>query len=184
LEDSVKVYRWLLAEGVDPARMVIAGDSAGGNLALTTLLALKDDGAPLPAAVVLLSPWTDLEGTGESRTTRAEADPMIIPESELGASRLYAGDRDLREPLISPLYGDLAGLPPMLVHVGDREVLLSDSTRLAERAKDAGVDVTLEVWPEMIHVWQFFAPMVPEANEAIARIGEFIRSHVPAEVAA
>jgi len=184
LEDSVKVYRWLLAHGIPPSRIVIAGDSAGGNLALATLLALKDAGEPLPAATVLLSPWTDLTGSGDSMQTRADVDPMIMADPAHLTARQYAGDTPLDHPLVSPLFGDLSGLPPMLIHVGDYELLLDDSTRLADRAKQAGVDVTLEVWPEMIHVWHFFAPMVPEATEAIEVIGKFIRSHVPAEVTA
>jgi acetyl esterase/lipase len=161
--------------------MVIAGDSAGGGLALATLLFLRDAGDPLPAAAALLSPWTDLDSTGESMKTRAALDPMIPPMDENKTMpRLYAGDRDLRDPLVSPLYADLAGLPPMLIHVGDHEVLLDDSTRLAERAKAAGVDVTIEVWDEMIHVWQFFAPLLPEATQAIERIGGYIRAKVTA----
>jgi acetyl esterase/lipase len=184
LEDSVKAYRWLLAQGIEASSIVIAGDSAGGNLALTTLLALKDAGESLPAATVLLSPWTDLTGSGDSMQTRVDLDPMIPPDPAHHAAVAYAGDTPLTDPLVSPLFGDLSGLPPMLIHVGDYEVLLDDSTRLAEKAKAAGVDVTLEVWPEMIHVWQFFAPMVPEATEAIEVIGKYIRSHVPAEVTA
>nr|ATZ76733.1 Lip142 [uncultured bacterium] len=178
LEDSLKAYRWLLAQGVDPNTIVIAGDSAGGNLALTTLLALKDAGDPLPAATVLLSPWTDMLSTGDSYKTRKDLDPMIPADEALTAARMYANGADLRDPLLSPLYGDLSGLPPMLIHVGDHEVLLDDSTVLAANAKAAGVDTTLEVWPQMIHVWQFFAPMVPEATEAIDKIGKFVRSHV------
>lgn len=178
LDDSLAAYRWLLAQGVEPSTVVIAGDSAGGNLALATLLALKDAGDPLPAATVLLSPWTDLEGTGESMVARKDLDPMITPDPLNGVGQMYANGASLRDPLVSPLYGDLASLPPMLIHVGDHEVLLDDSTRLAERAKAAGVDTNLDVWPEMIHVWQFFAPMLPEATEAIGKIGAFIRSHM------
>lgn len=184
LDDAVTAYRWLLKQGVDPKTVVIAGDSAGGGLSLATLLALRDAGDPLPAAAVLLSPWTDLTGGGESRTTRREADPMIDPDLEAQGAKQYAGSNELTNPLISPLLGDLAGLPPMLIHVGDAEVLLSDSTRLAERAKAAGVDAEIEVWDEMIHVFQFFGAMLPEAGEATEKIGQYIKQHVAAKAAA
>jgi acetyl esterase/lipase len=184
LEDAVRAYRWLLAQGADPSTIVIAGDSAGGGLTLATLLSLRDAGDPLPAAAVLLSPWTDLDASGESTQTRAALDPMIPVDPLKRMAHLYAGDRPLTDPLVSPLYAGLHGLPPMLIHVGDHEVLLDDSTRLAERAKAAGVDATLEVWDEMIHVWQFFAPLLPEATQAIERIGGFIREHAAAKAAA
>ena len=175
VEDATKAYRWLLRQGVRPENTVVAGDSAGGGLTVATLVALRDAGVQLPAAAVCLSPWTDMEGIGESATTRKAADPMIDPEGGLAQARLYLGDADPRTPLASPIYADLSGLPPMLIHVGDAEVLLDDSTRLAERAKAAGVDVTLEVWDHMIHVWQFFAAILPEGQQAIDRIGAFVR---------
>ena len=177
VEDSTAAYRWLLSTGVDPARLVIAGDSAGGGLTVATLVALRDAGAPLPAAAVCLSPWVDMEGLGESMTTRAEADPMIQRESLLQTAKAYLGDVHVRTPLAAPLYADLRGLPPLLIQVGTAEMLLDDATRLAERAKSAGVDVALEVWDDMFHVWQFFAGMLPEGQQAIDRIGEFIRKH-------
>ncbi|UCD57202.1 MAG: alpha/beta hydrolase [Candidatus Hydrogenedentota bacterium] len=176
-EDSMAAYRWLLSNGTDPSRTVIAGDSAGGGLAVATLVALRDAGEPLPAAGVCLSPWVDLEGTGQSATTKAEVDPIVTPEGEKIMARLYAGEANLRAPFISPLYADLHGLPPLLIQVGTAEVLLDDSTRLAERARAAGVNVVLEPWEEMIHVWQFFAAMLPEGQQAIDRIGDFIRRH-------
>jgi monoterpene epsilon-lactone hydrolase len=177
VEDSTDAYRWLLSTGVDPARLVIAGDSAGGGLTMATLVALRDAGEPLPAAAVCLSPWVDMEGLGESMTTRAEADPMIQREGLLQTAKAYLGDADPRTQLASPLYADLRGLPPLLIQVGTAEMLLDDATRLAERAKSAGVDVALEVWDDMFHVWQFFAGMLPEGQQAIDRIGEFIRKH-------
>ncbi len=183
LDDAVTGYRWLIEQGVDPARIVIAGDSAGGGLVLATLLRLREAGDSLPAAAVLLSPWTDLEATGESIKTRREADPMIDPTGMPEMSRSYYGDEDVRNPLISPLHADFSGLPPMLIQVGDAEVLLDDSTRVARRARAAGVDITLEVDDEMIHVFQFFAPLLPEAVAAIARIGEFAKSHAGAAAA-
>ncbi len=184
LDDAVAAYRWLLGQGVDPARLIIGGDSAGGGLTLATLQRLREAGDPLPAAAVLLSPWTDLEGTGESIKTRREADPMINPDMMPEGAKSYRGDADVRDPLVSPLHADFTGLPPMLIQVGDAEVLLDDSTRVYERAQAAGVDVTLEVNDEMIHVFQFFAPLLPEAVAAIARIGEFAKSHAAAAAAA
>ena len=177
VEDATAAYRWLLSAGVDPARLVIAGDSAGGGLTVATLVALRDAGDSLPAAAVCLSPWVDMEGIGESMTTKAEADPMVNREDLLEGAQAYLGGADPRTPLAAPLYADLKGLPPLLIHVGTAETLLDDSTRLAERAKAAGVDVTLEPWDDMIHVWQFFAATLPEGQQAIDRVGEFIREH-------
>jgi acetyl esterase/lipase len=153
VEDSTTAYRWLLSTGADPARLVIAGDSAGGGLTVATLVALRDAGDPLPAAAVCLSPWVDMEGIGESMTTKAEADPMVQRDDLIEGAQAYLGGADPRTPLAAPLYADLTGLPPLLIHVGTAETLLDDSTRLAERAKSAGVDVTLEPWEDMIHVW-------------------------------
>jgi len=185
VEDALSGYRWLISNGADPARMVIAGDSAGGGLTVATLVALRDAGDPLPAAGVCISPWLDMEAKGESMKTRAERDPWIDPEHiKLGAETYLGEGGDPRNPLANPLHADLTGLPPLLVQVGDSEVLLDDSTRLAERTKAAGVDVTLEVWDEMVHVFQAFAFMLPEGQQAIDRIGEFIREHTPAGVAA
>lgn len=177
VEDSTSAYRWLISTGVDPARLVIAGDSAGGGLTMATLVALRDAGDPLPAAAVCLSPWVDLEGVGESMTTRAEVDPMVQRESLLQSAKAYLRDAAPRTPLAAPLYANLAGLPPLLIQVGTAETLLDDSTRLAERARAAGVEVILELWDDMIHVWQFCAAMLPEGQQAIDRIGEFVRKH-------
>ena len=177
VEDATAAYRWLLSEGVDPARLVIAGDSVGGGLAVATLVAVRDAGEPLPAAGVCISPMVDLECTGESMTTNAERDPTVSRDGAIPMAKAYLGDADLRTPLASPLYADLTGLPPLLIQVGTSEVLLDDSTRLAERAKSAGVDVVLEPWEDMFHVWHFYARMLPEGQQAIDRIGEFIRKH-------
>ncbi len=184
VEDATKAYRWLLGQGIRPESIVIAGDSAGGGLTAATLLALKDAGDPLPGAAVLLSPWTDLDATGESMKTRAAADPMIVVDPLKTMAKLYAGDASLTDPLVSPLYGDFHGLPPMLIQVGDAEVLLDDSTRLAERAKAAGVDVTIEVFDEMIHVFQIFAATLPEAQQAIDKIGAWVKQKVRTGAAA
>jgi acetyl esterase/lipase len=177
VEDSAAAYRWLLSRGTKPARMVIAGDSAGGGLTVAALVALRDAGDPLPAAGVCLSPWTDLEGIGESMTTKAAVDPLVQKEGLLQMAKLYLGGKDPHTPLAAPLYADLRRLPPLLIQVGERETLLDDSTRVAERAKAAGVPVSLEVWDGMIHVWQMFASMLPEGQQAIERIGQFIREH-------
>ena len=184
IEDSVAAYRWLLSTGADPANIVIAGDSAGGGLTVATLVALRDAGDPLPAAAVCISPWTDMEGSGASMTTKAEVDPMILLEHVSEGAKAYLGGADPRNPLASPIHADLAGLPPLLVQVGTSEVLLDDSTRLAERARAAGVDVTLEPWQEMIHVWHFFALILPEGQQAIDRIGAFVRERVGAAAGA
>ena len=178
LEDSVAAYRWLLSSGADPARMVVLGDSARGGLTLATLLALRDAGEPLPAAGVRFSPWVDLEATGESMTTKADADPFVKRDRLLAMAKFYVGDQDPRTPLAAPLHADLRGLPPLLIQVGTAETLLDDSTRIAERARAAGVDVTLEQWDDMIHVWQLFSSILPEGQQAIEHVGEFIRKHI------
>ena len=177
VEDSVAGYRWLLAEGVSPDRIVIGGDSCGGGLTIATLVALKYFGDPLPAAAISHSGWTDLAHTGDSFVTRAEEDPLIDKEMLEGMAAAYLGDRSRTTPLASPYYADLRGLPPLLVQVGTAEVLLDDSLRLADRAKEVGVDVTLEVWDDMPHVWQAFASFLPEAREALGHCGEFVTKH-------
>lgn len=176
VDDSITAYRWLLAQGYKPERIVIAGDSAGGGLTVSTLVALRDLGAPLPAAGVCISPWVDLEAKGQSMTSRAAQDPMVSRETLLNQARMYMGEKgSLREPLAAPLNADLNDLPPLFIQVGNSETLLDDSTRLADKAKQAGVDVTLQIWDEMPHVWHLAAPMLPEGQEAIDKIGEFVR---------
>lgn len=177
IEDATKAYRWLLRTGARPEGTVIAGDSAGGGLTLATLVALRDAGDPLPAAAVCLSPWVDLEGTGDSMTSKADADPIVARDPLKQMAQAYLGDADPRSPLASPLYADLRGLPPLLIQVGTSETLLDDSIRVADRARQAGVQVTLEPWDDMIHAWQIFAPMLPEGQQAIDRIGAFIAQH-------
>ena len=175
VEDASAAYRWLIHNGIRADRLVIAGDSAGGGLAVATLFALRESGDPLPAGAVLLSPWTDLTGTAASVRTLADADPWLNAERLTLVAGLYLGGADPRNPLASPLYGDLQGLPPLLIQVGTDEILLDDSTALAERAEAAGVEVTLEVWENMWHVFQGFAAEIPEGQEAIGRIGAFVR---------
>jgi epsilon-lactone hydrolase len=177
VEDGTAAYRWLLSQGVKPNRVVVAGDSAGGGLTVATLVSIRDAKMPSPAAGVCLSPWVDMEGTGESMTTKAKIDPMVQKEGLLGMAALYLGGKDPRSPLAAPLYADLKGLPPLLIHVGEAETLLDDATRLTERAKAAGVKVTLEVWPDMVHVWHLFASVLPEGQQAIEGIGKFVREH-------
>jgi acetyl esterase/lipase len=179
LDDCVAAYRWLVGNNIPPREIVIAGDSAGGNLTLTTMMSLRDAGDPMPVLGVCISPSTDLEGTGE--TFRTKKDPVLTPEFVLGMRRLYAAGCDLKAPMLSPLFGALRGLPPLLVHAGGEEMLLSDSTRLADAARSAGVDVSLVVWPGMWHVWHLMAPMLPEARQAIAGIAEFIRQRLTAD---
>jgi len=181
VDDCLAAYRALITD-VDPATVTIAGDSAGGNGALATLVALRDAGDPLPGACYLLSPWTDLTGSGETIVTHAGIDPMFIEPDIAGAGRVYAGDTPLDDPGVSPLFADLGGLPPLLIQTGLDEVLLSDSTRLAERARAAGVDVTLDLAPGMWHVYQSFVRAVPESREALTRAAVFIRSRVLAPV--
>jgi len=179
VDDALAAYRFMLDSGVNPSRTVVAGDSAGGGLAVATLLAIRDAKLPLPAAAACLSPWVDMEGTGESMTTKAAADPMVGSGNLGEMAAAYLGGQDPKTPLASPLYADLKGLPPMLIQVGTSEVLLDDSVRLAEHARQAGVEVVYEPWENMIHVWQIFVPMLDEAKQAVARIGEYVRSKTP-----
>ena len=179
LDDCVAAYRWLVtAGGTSPRNVVLAGDSAGGNLVVGLLLALKQTGDELPAAGVCLSAIFDLALTGDSVTTRAARDPMILASSLQKCSAAYRGNADPRDPLMSPLYGDLTGLPPLLLQCGSEEMLRDDSSRLTAKAKAAGVDVTFEEWDEMVHVWHLFADRLSDGRKALARVGEFVRAHI------
>src|SRR5262249_5007919 len=179
LDDCVAGYRWLVTRDSTAARnVVLAGDSAGGNLVVAMLLALKKTGDKLPAAGVCLSPIFDLALTGDSVNTRAARDPMILASSLQKCSTAYRGDADPRDPLMSPLYGDLAGLPPLLLQCGSEEMLRDDSARLAAKGKAAGVNVTFEEWDEMVHVWHLFADRLADGRKALARVGEFVRKHI------
>jgi len=177
VEDAVAAYKWLTDGQVDPKHLAIAGDSAGGGLAIALLVSLKDRNIPMPAACVCLSPWTDLAFTGETWKSKLAADLIIYPYKEYAFAKMYLGDFDPKTPLASPLYADLKGLPPLLVQVGTDEVLLADSTRLVERARQAGVDATLDEWEKMQHVWQFASSFIPEGRRAVEQIGEFIDKH-------
>jgi epsilon-lactone hydrolase len=176
VEDAVTGYRWLLGKGIPPPRIAIGGDSAGGGLTVATLVALRDAGEPLPAAGVCISPWVDLTCSANSYETRSTTDPIIVHEDILWFASLYLAGQDPRTPLASPLFADLRGLPPLLIHVGSEEVLLDDSIGLDRRAREAGVESTLEVWDGMIHVWHLFSQMLQEGRQAISRIGEYLKA--------
>jgi monoterpene epsilon-lactone hydrolase len=175
LDDALAAYRLLLASGRPAESIVIAGDSAGGGLALATLVALRDAGDPLPAGGVLFSPWTDLAASGASIRINDGADPMFSGPAIGRAAKLYLGDTPATHPYASPVYADLHGLPPLFIQAGSTEVLLDDSRRVAENARSEGVPVELQVWPNMPHVWQIFTPFIPEARRALDGAAAFVR---------
>ena len=175
LNDAITAYKALLAQQVKPEDVVIAGDSAGGNLTLVTAIALRDAGVAMPAKLILLSPWTDMTSSGSSFNTRAARERILDVQAIPQAARTFAGSSlDLADPRLSPLFADLHGLPPMLIQVGDDELLLADSTRLADAAHAAKVPVTLQIWPGMWHVWQVLAGWMPEADRAIRQMADFL----------
>lgn len=176
IDDLFAVYQALLDDGTPAEQIIVVGDSAGGNLAVATMIKARDAGLPMPRAMVLLSPWLDLTCSGESIRTRADIDPWLSPALVDGIRSIYLAGTDPASPLASPLGAELSGLPPMLIHVGDQEILLSDSQRMHERARAAGVEVELEVGPELWHVWHLFAPALPDAVEAIDRIGAYVEA--------
>jgi monoterpene epsilon-lactone hydrolase len=178
VEDAVAFYRALLSAGYAPQNIVVAGESAGGGLALSLMLSLRDAGVPLPAAAALFSPWTDLAATGDSIRTNTDRCAMFDGAGVAFSARYYLGDTDPCNPLASPLYADLSGLPPLLIHVGADEVLLDDSTRLAERARAAGVRVELKIWPVVPHAWQLVPHLVPESRQSLHESAEFLRAQV------
>jgi len=175
VDDSIATYNWALGHGFEPSNIVLAGDSAGGGLVLSVLLAARDAGTPLPAAGVCFSPWVDLECSGESMAANDHLDDFIKYGGLSARAESYLGGADPENPLASALFADLRGLPPLLVHVGSAETLLDDSTRLAALAKKAGVDLTLKIWDDMVHVWQAFASILPEGQQSIEETGAFIR---------
>jgi monoterpene epsilon-lactone hydrolase len=175
LEDTIKVYQWLIfSEGIKPKNFIIAGESAGGGLTIATLLKLRDDQIELPAVGVCLSPFLDLTVSGESIKSKAEMDPLTTEVELKFYVKLYLGDEDSRNPLAFPLFANLKKLPPLYIQVGTSEILLDDSIRFADLARSAGVDVSLDIWDDMIHMFQMFATMLPEGQKAIDKIGEFI----------
>ncbi|MBW6475364.1 MAG: alpha/beta hydrolase, partial [Anaerolineaceae bacterium] len=173
LEDSVEAYNWLLSSGVDPSRIFIAGDSAGGGLAIATLFALREQGIPLPAGIFCFSPWLDLTLSGDSVTENMHLDPILSAAILQKYVNFYIGNHVTNNPLISPLFGDLRGLPPIHIQTGRNEILLDDSVRFYEKARQAGVDVTLKIWNDMFHVFQLFS-FVPETQESMKQVTAFI----------
>jgi acetyl esterase/lipase len=178
LDDTVAAYRWMLANGAHPRRIAVMGDSAGGGLALAALMRLRDEGVPLPAAAVTVSPWTDLALTGATLRSNAARDPLIPIAHAERAVALFLAGCDARNPHCSPLYGDPCGLPPTLIVVGEDEVLRDDAVRMAERMRAAGCDVTLEVWPRMYHSWEMLVRLLPEAKAAVARTCAFVNERI------
>jgi len=175
VEDATKAYCWLLAQGYKAKNIAIAGDSAGGGLTLATLVHLRDKGIDLPAAGVLISPWADLSGEAESVKTRADIDPMVKPEGLYSLGEKYLNGTDAKNPLASPVFADMAGLPPLCIHVGGKEILYDDAITVADNARAAGVEVELLDEPELFHVWHAFAPMLDEGQEAVEKIGAFLQ---------
>ena len=178
VDDALSGYRGLLDAGVAPGSIVLGGDSAGGGLTVATLIAIRDAGLALPAAGVCISPWTDLANEADTYRTHADRDPLVFQEDIDRWGGAYLAGADPRAPLASPLHADLASLPPLLIQVGSEEVLLDDSRRLAERCEAAGVEASLEVWDDMIHVWHWFGEYLDEAGAAVRRIGEFARAQL------
>ncbi len=182
LEDCLRAYEWLRANGPNgPGRaraVFVAGDSAGGGLTLSTLLALRDRGRPLPAGGIALSPFADMTLSGESIRSEAANEPIMDPSCLPDFVSRYVDEADLRNPLASPVFADYTGLPSLLIQVGEHEIIRDDASRTAERAGAAGVDVTLEVWPGMFHVFQSHEPLLPEGRQAIEHIASFLRSHL------
>ena len=175
LEDALAAYRFLLDEGYKGNRIAVGGDSAGGGLTLACLLALRDADDPMPEAAIVLSPWVDLEGLGDSMVHKAAADPMVQRESLLKMADLYLDGESPRHPLAAPIHADLAGCPPLYIQAGTAETLLDDSTRIADLARAAGVHVEMDLYEGLVHVFQSFAPQVPESVEAIGKLGAFLR---------
>lgn len=178
VDDALAAYRALLDEGVPASSIIVSGDSAGGGLTIALLVSARDAGLPQPAGAVVLSPWTDLEGVGVSMDANVGVDLMVERATMRAIGDIYLAGADVRSPLASPIYADLHGLAPLLIQVGGHEVLLDDSTRLAVNAAHAGVDVRLHVFPEMQHVFQTGLGQLPESDDAVARIGAFVRERL------
>jgi len=176
VDDAAAAWRWLLQQGFAPNRLAIAGDSAGGGLTIATLVNLRDKKLGLPACAVAISPWVDLEGLGTSITTRSAQDPMVQQDGLLWMAKMYLNGKDAKTPLAAPLHADLKGLPPTLVQVGTAETLLDDAIRIAEKMHAAGVDARLAIWPNQLHVFPLFAPILSEGRDGCIEIGNFIRS--------
>ena len=182
VEDAHTAYRWMLKNGADATTTIVAGDSAGGGLTVATLLSMREAGDPMAAAGVCISPWVDMEGNGDSMKSKAGVDPMVSYEGLMDMATHFLGDGDRRDPLAAPLHADLAGLPPLLIIVGTAETLLDDAVRLHEKAESAGVDSTLEIWEDMVHIWPWFAPFLPEGQQAMEQMGDFIKEQIGAAI--
>jgi len=174
VEDAVSGYRYLLARGIRPGHIAIAGDSAGGGLVVAAMVAIRDAGLAQPACGWCISPWVDMEAIGESMSSRAAADPMVQRDGLLEMAKLYLGTADPRSPLAAPIYADLKGLSPLLIQVGAAETLLDDAIRLAKVAGAADVRVDLQIWPEMVHVWHLFHPELKAGRHAIEQGGAYV----------
>jgi monoterpene epsilon-lactone hydrolase len=183
LEDATTSYRWLIESSYSSSKIAIAGDSAGGGLTLVTCISIRDTSDPIPSSLACISPWADLEMTGKSVKTLASMDPMVsLASTQIMASiqimaSNYIGSNDPRSPLISPVHADLKDFPPMIIQVGSDEILLDDSRRMAERAKQAGVDLTINIYEGMWHVFHIFYRLMPEAKYAVHELGSFIKNH-------
>jgi len=173
LDDAIKAYEWLLNNGYRPSQICIAGDSAGGGLTISTLLALQEKGIPLPAGVFCFSPWFDLMLSGNSIIENEKVDPILSGEVLKKYTEYYIGDHQPTEHFISPLFADLNGLPPLLIHSGRDEILLDDSVRFYEKARNAGVDVSLTIWDDMFHVFQLFS-FLPATKESLKQFSAFV----------
>jgi acetyl esterase/lipase len=178
VDDALAGYRFLLGRGIAPARIAIAGDSAGGGLVISAMVAIRDAGLPQPACGWCISPWVDMEALGETMTSRAAADPTVQRASILDMAKMYLNGADPRSPLAAPIYADLKGLAPLMIQVGACETLLDDALRLAGVAGAADVRVDLQIWPEMIHVWHLFHPELQAGLKAIEAGGAFVRSTI------
>lgn len=177
MEDTLKAYRWMLAQGIRPENTVIAGESAGGGLCLAALVAIRDSGLPLPVAGVASSPWIDLTCSADSYTRNARRDISTLGSWEVW-NKFYAGENDLRDPWISPIYADLHGLPPILIQVGTDEIMLDDAVKFGEKARRTGVDAVVKIWDGMVHCFAFFSPLFPEAQAGMQELCDYIRLHL------
>ena len=175
LDDTIKAFHYLLDQGIKPEKIIIGGDSAGGGLAVAGTLLLRDKKEKLPGGIICISPWADLTMSGETMITCSKTDPFITRETSILHAGRYVGEHDPKSLLISPIFADLSGFPPMIIQVGEYEVLRSDAVRLSEKASQTGVDVTLEIWDGMWHVWHMLVGHIPESRRAIDKIGAFIR---------
>ena len=175
IEDTIKAYQGIIAENqVSQSNIIIAGDSAGGGLAITSVLKMKEEEIPLPAAVVCISPWTDLTLSGKTYSTNEESDLLLTYDEIRTAAEMYAGEKDKKNPLISPIFADLEGFPPLFIQVGESEMLYDDGIILGKNAKKAGIKVEVDIWEKMIHSFQLMNDFLPEGKKATEKIGSFI----------